>query len=607
NVSRVNSIIFTFVKINSWTWTKSSDIESSFYYQIGASLFASNIGTGHFLGLAGTAVTSGIAIGAFEWNVVTLPEYLKKRFGSYRIQLLLTLLYLFLYVFNDISLEICAGAMFMRMVLGLDVYLATIVLLTITGIYTITGGFAAVVYTNTLHAGIMVLGSVLLTGFAFKEVGGYRQLLNNYLNAKPSIIREGNWTAKPECYLPRLDSFHIFRDPITGDLPWPGIVFGVSIISLYYWCSNQIFVQRCLAGKNLSHVKGGCVLCGYLKLLPMFVIVMPGMISRILYPEKVACVVPSECEKHCGVRAGCSSMAYPVLVKELLPRGVRGLMLAALLASLMSSLTSIFNSASALFTMDIYTQMRPTATEKELMVTGRFFVIILIAVTIFWVPIIETTHSEQLFVNMQAVLSSLVPPIAAIFLLAMFCRRVTEQGAFWGLTGGLLIGSLRVVSMIAYGPQSCSANKCPPIICNVHFLYFAIFLFVASLLAMLGISVYTDPIPDKHLLGLCWSLRKEERVDLDADVQGKRSRPTFPAQESQSCLWEVCSMFCGLEPRPGPKLAPEKANMEEMEPGATPEGTEHSDKAESPCWRNIANICGFLLILTTVLCHVFYH
>lgn len=243
----------------------------------------------------------------------------------------------------------------------------------------------------------------------------------------------------------------------------------------------------------------------------------------------------------------------------------------------------------------------------------RFFVIILIVVTIFWVPIIETTHSEQLFINMEAVLSSLVPPIAAIFLLAMFCSRVTEQGAFWGLAGGLLIGFLRMVSMTVYGPQSCSANnKCPPIICDVPFLYFAIFLFIVSLLTMLGISVFTDPIPDEHVLGFCWSLRKEERVDLDAEVQGKRSIPTFHAEpdvfkESQSCLQEVCSVFCGLEPRPGAKLAPEKANMEEMEHGATPEGTEHSDMAELPCWRNIVNTCGFLLILTTVLCHVYYY
>ncbi|XP_070484270.1 sodium/glucose cotransporter 1-like isoform X7 [Equus przewalskii] len=431
--------------------------------------------------------------------VVTMPEYLRKRFGGYRIQFLHAILSLFLYIFGDILVEVCTGAMFMKLIWGFDVYLVTTVLLTITGIYTITGGFAAVVYTDTLHAVIIVLGSVLLMGFAFKEVGGYQELLHKYLDAKPRITQEGNWTAKPECYIPRLDSFHIFRDPITGDLPWPGIVFGVSILSLSYWCTNQIFVQRCLAGKNMSHVKGGCLFCGYLKLLPMFSIVMPGMISRILYPDQVACVVPSECKKHCGTRTDCSPIAYPVLVVELLPDGVRGLMLSAISASLMSSLTSIFNSANTLFTMDIYTRIRPTATEKELMVTGRFFVIILLVVTIAWVPVTETAHSEELFEYMQAVMSYLTPPIAAIFLLAVFSKRVTEQGAFWGLTGGLLLGFFRMILEFIYGTWSCPANnKCPLIICSLHYLYFAISLFLVSLLTMLAISLFTDPIPDKH-------------------------------------------------------------------------------------------------------------
>ncbi|XP_030191696.1 sodium/glucose cotransporter 1-like [Lynx canadensis] len=570
------------------------------WWPIGASLFASSIGSGHFMGLAGIGATSGIAIGAFEWNapfllcvlgwifspiyikagVMTMPEYLRKRFGGFRIQFLLAILYLFLYIFNKILVEICTGAMFMRLVLGLDVYLATIILLTIMGIYTITGGFAAVVYTDTLHAAVMVLGSILLTGFAFQEVGGYQELLNKYPHSKPDPIHEGNWTAKPECFIPRLDFFHIFRDPVTGDLPWPGIVFGVSTLSLYYWCADQIFVQRCLAGKNMSHVRGGCVLCGYLKLLPMFSIVMPGMISRILFPDKVACVVPSVCERFCGTRTGCSSIAYPVLVVELLPEGIRGLMLSALWASLMSSLTSVFNCASTLFTMDIYTQIRPMATEKELMVTGRFFVIILLAVTILWVPIMETEYSERLFEYTHAVMSYLTPPIAAIFLLAVFCKRVTEKGAFWGLTGGLLIGFSRMLSEFAYGPWSCGANsKCPLIICGMHYLYFAVILFIVSLFTILGISLFTDPIPDKHLHRLCWSLRnsQEERVDLDAEIQRRRPAPQAhpgekdpnPAgdafEETQGCFWKAWNAFCGLEPQPGPKLAPEEVAKERME------------------------------------------
>ncbi|XP_029778074.1 sodium/glucose cotransporter 1-like [Suricata suricatta] len=570
-------------------------------WAIGSSLFASSIGSGHFMGLAGIGATSGIAIGAFEWNapillcvlgwifspiyvkagVITMPEYLRKRFGGFRIQLLLAVLYLFLYIFSRILVEICTGAMFMRLVLGLDVYLATIALLTVTGIYTTTGGFAAVVYTDPLHAAVMVLGSVLLMGFAFQEVGGYQELVNKYPYSKPDPIHEGNWNAKPECFTPRLDFFHIFRDPITGDLPWPGIVFGISTLSLYNWCTDQIFVQRCLAGKNISHVRGGCLLCGYLKLLPMFSIVMPGMISRILFPDKVACVVPSVCERFCGTRTGCSSIAYPVLVVELLPKGVQGLMLSALWASLMSSLASSFNCASTLFTMDIYTLIRPMATEKELMVTGRFFVIILLAVTILCIPIMETEYSERLFEYTHAVMSYLTPPIAAIFLLAVFCKRVTEKGAFWGLTGGLLIGFSRMLFESAYGPWSCGANsKCPLIICGVHYLYFAVILFIVSLFTILGISLFPDPIPDKHLHQLCWSLRdsQEERVDLDAEIQGRRPAPQAQPdilEETRGCFWKAWNAFCGLEPQLGPKLAPKELAKERMEHGTISTGIEH--------------------------------
>ncbi|XP_045675757.1 sodium/glucose cotransporter 1-like [Phyllostomus hastatus] len=614
------------------------------WWLTGASLFASNTGTAHFMGLAGTAATSGVAIGASEWNapfllcilgwvfspiyikagVVTMPEYLRKRFGGCRIQILLATLHLFLYIFHKISVEICTGAMFMRLVLGLDIYLVTIVLVTITGINTITGGFTAVVYTDTVHAGVMILGSILLMGFAFKEVGGYQELLRKYLNTKPSITQEGNWTANPECYLPRPDSFHIFRDPITGDIPWPGVVFGLPILSLYYWCTDQIFVQRCLAGKNMSHVKSSCVLCGYLKLLPMFTVVMPGMISRILYTDKVACATPSECEKHCGARTTCSPIAYPMLIVGLLPKGARGLMLSTLWASLMSSLTSIFNSASALFTLDIYTQMRPMASEKELMVTGRFFVIILLALTTTLVHIVQTAHSEQLFDYTQAVMSYLVPPIAAIFLLAVFCKRVTEQGAFWGLIGGLLIGFVRMVSEFVQGPQTCASDnsKCPPIICRVHYLYFAILLFLVSLFTMLGISLFTDPIPDKHLHRICWSLRNspEERVDLDAEVLERRhALGAQPAvfREPQSCLWKALDVFCGLEPKLGHRLAPEEVAMEKMkklgalseEPELSDmwEGTKHQDTLESPFWRRVINVSGLFLILVTVLCYILYH
>ncbi|XP_077016278.1 sodium/glucose cotransporter 1-like isoform X2 [Tamandua tetradactyla] len=590
---------------------------------MGASLFASSFGSSHFMDMAGKGASSGIAVGAFEWNavfllylvgwifvpiyikagVVTVPEYLRKRFGGCRIHFFFSILTLFFYIFSRISVEIFSGTVLMKLVLGLDVYLAILSLLAVASIYTITGGFAAVVYTDVLQTSVILLGSVLLMGFAFMELGGYQSLLDKYFHALPSMVSEGNWTAKPACYIPRPDAFHIFRHPITGDLPWPGLVLGFSILSLCSWCTDQMTVQRYLAGKSISHVKGGCILCGYLKLLPMFTIVMPGMASRILFPDKVACVVPSECQQYCGTRTGCSAIAYPLLVMELMPNGLRGLLLSALCASLMCSLTSVFNSASALFTLNIYPWIRPVATEKELMVTGRFFIILLLAASLAWVPIVEMAHGKQLFEFMHSVTSYLAPPIAAVFLLAVFCRRVTEQGAFWGLAGGVLIGFSRLVTEFAYGRQTCSgSSSCPVIVCDVHYLYFAIILFVVSLFISLGISLATAPIPDKHLHRLCWSLldSQEERVDLDAGTP-RRTVPQpkgHPGQvrDTQSCLLKAWDMFCGLDPKPGPKLAPGEEATRETE----------GNTWETPLWRKVTNACGVLLLGLGVLGHMYY-
>ncbi|XP_056146284.1 sodium/glucose cotransporter 1 isoform X2 [Lampris incognitus] len=415
---------------------------SMVWWPIGASLFASNIGSGHFVGLAGTAAATGIAIGGFEWNalivvvilgwvfvpiyikagIVTMPEYLKKRFGGQRIRIYLSVLSLFLYVFTKISADMFSGAIFINQALKLNIYVAVIALLLITALYTVTGGLAAVIYTDTLQTIIMIVGSFILMGFAFHEVGGYENFQTSYMAAVPSVTTNISET----CFTPRADSFHIFRNAVTGDLPWPGLVFGLTIQATWYWCTDQVIVQRCLSAKNMSHVKAGCILCGYLKLLPMFLMVFPGMISRILYPDEVACVEPSECNKYCGASVGCSNIAYPKLVVDLMPDGLRGLMLSVMLASLMSSLTSIFNSASTLFTMDIYTKFRRSATEKELMIAGRVFILVLIGLSIAWIPVVQSAQSGQLFDYIQSITSYLTPPIAALFMLAIFCKRVNE-------------------------------------------------------------------------------------------------------------------------------------------------------------------------------------
>ncbi|KAJ7987221.1 hypothetical protein DPEC_G00336500 [Dallia pectoralis] len=597
---------------------------SMVWWPIGASLFASNIGSGHFVGIAGTAAAAGIATGGFEWNalvvviilgwlfvpiyikagVVTMPEYLRKRFGGQRIRIYLSVLSLFLYIFTKISADMFSGAIFINQALGLNIYVAVILLLSITALYTVTGGLAAVIYTDTLQTVIMVVGSFILMGFAFNEVGGYDNFQTRYMEAIPFVT---DVNISKSCYTPRPDSFHIFRNAITGDLPWPGLVFGLTIQATWYWCTDQVIVQRCLSAKSLSHVKAGCILCGYLKLLPMFLMVFPGMISRILYADEVACVEPEKCIASCGTPVGCTNIAYPKMVVDLMPNGLRGLMLSVMMASLMSSLTSIFNSASTLFTMDIYTKIRGSASERELMLAGRLFILVLIGLSIAWIPVVQSAQSGQLFDYIQSITSYLTPPIAATFMLAIFCKRVNEPGVFYGLTIGLAIGLSRMIAEFAYGTGSCvSPTNCPEIICGVHYLYFSIILFTISCVLIISISLMTKPIEDKHLHRLCWQLRnsKEERVDLEKDNWTENQDSDSDSMDIESepakepnCFKKAVLSFCGLEKTKAQKLTPEQ--QAEIQRKLT-------DTSEKPLWRNVVNANAIILLCVCVFFHGFY-
>uniref|UniRef100_A0A8C0F365 Sodium/mannose cotransporter SLC5A10 n=1 Tax=Bubo bubo TaxID=30461 RepID=A0A8C0F365_BUBBB len=402
------------------------------WWPIGASLFASSEGSGLFIGLAGTGAAGGIAVTGFEWNgcecslslwqIVTMPEYLQRRFGGERIQMYLSGLSLLLSIFTKISTDLYSGALFVQVCLGWDLYLATVLMLVVTGLYTIAGGLAAVIYTDALQTLIMVLGAIVLAVKAFNEIGGYPNLEEAYLKAVPSKI-----VPNTTCHLPRADAMHLFRDPVSGDLPWTGMTFGLSIMATWYWCTDQVIVQRSLSAKSLCHAKAGSILASYLKMLPLFVIIMPGMISRVLYPDTVACVDPEECARVCGAAVGCSNIAYPKLVVELMPSGLRGLMIAVMMAALMSSLTSIFNSSSTLFTMDIWRKLRPGAGERELLLVGRVVTVVLVALSVVWIPILQSSSGGQLYVYIQAVTSYLAPPVTAVFVLAVFWPRANEQ------------------------------------------------------------------------------------------------------------------------------------------------------------------------------------
>uniref|UniRef100_A0AAQ5Z1I0 Sodium/glucose cotransporter 2 n=1 Tax=Amphiprion ocellaris TaxID=80972 RepID=A0AAQ5Z1I0_AMPOC len=538
------------------------------WWPVGASLFASNIGSGHFVGLAGTGAASGIAVGGFEWNalfivlllgwlfvpvyltagVITMPQYLKKRFGGTRISLYLSVISLFLYIFTKISVshpvDMFSGAVFIQQALGWNIYVAVIALLLITALYTVTGGLAALMYTDTVQTFVIIAGAFVLTGFSFAEVGGYSALVAKYSSAVPRNVTSldpQRYNISSKCYFPRQDAFSLLRDPTTGDLPWPGVLFGIAIVGGWYWCTDQVIVQRCLAARSLTHVKAGCIMCGYLKLLPMFLMVFPGMISRVLYPDEVGCVVPEDCKRVCGTEVGCSNIAYPKLVVSIMPNGLRGLMLAVMLAALMSSLASIFNSSSTLFTMDIWTRIRPQATERN--VIGNK------SVSICWIPVVQAAQSGQLFDYIQSVSSYLAPPIASVFLLAVFVKRVNEAGAFWGLIGGLVMGLCRMLPEFWFGTGSCIfPSYCPFLVCGIHYLHFAIILFFCTSVLVLLVSYCTEPIEDQHLHRLVFSLRhsKEERKDLDWEQEepGRRAR-----READERLRENHSSDAGKQER----------------------------------------------------------
>uniref|UniRef100_A0A8C4I6X3 Sodium/glucose cotransporter 2 n=1 Tax=Dicentrarchus labrax TaxID=13489 RepID=A0A8C4I6X3_DICLA len=587
------------------------------WWPVGASLFASNIGSGHFVGLAGTGAASGIAVGGFEWNalfivlllgwlfvpvyltagVITMPQYLKKRFGGTRISLYLSVISLFLYIFTKISVDMFSGAVFIQQALGWNIYVAVITLLLITALYTVTGGLAALMYTDTFQTFVIIAGAFVLTGFCKYD------LYSNIFNLP-------RYNISPHCYTPRQDAFNLLRDPTTGDLPWPGVIFGIAIVGGWYWCTDQVIVQRCLAARSLTHVKAGCIMCGYLKLLPMFLMVFPGMISRILYPDEVGCVVPELCKMVCGTEVGCSNIAYPKLVVSIMPNGLRGLMLAVMLAALMSSLASIFNSSSTLFTMDIWTRIRPQATERELIIVGRVWVLCIVAISICWIPVVQAAQSGQLFDYIQSVSSYLAPPIASVFLLAVFVKRVNEMGAFWGLIGGLLMGLCRMLPEFWFGTGSCIfPSNCPYLVCGVHYLHFGIILFFCTSVLVLVVSYCTKPIEDQHVSNFVLTVLRLTTVFM---VRKKRShsqeeiKPTYTQnstnsshfsvaqEEAKSGICHLVRRFCGG----GGSEAPEQD---------APEAPEKlPDISEDPVWKYTVDANALIMMTVAVFMWGYY-
>lgn len=467
----------------------------------------------------------------------------------------------------------------------------------------------AVIYTDALQTLIMVVGALVLMFLGFQEVGWYPGLQERYRLAIPNVT-----VPNTTCHLPRPDAFHMLRDPVSGDIPWPGLIFGLTVLATWCWCTDQVIVQRSLSAKSLSHAKGGSVLGGYLKIMPTFFIVMPGMISRALYPDEVGCVDPDICQRVCGARVGCSNIAYPKLVMELMPIGLRGLMIAVMMAALMSSLTSTFNSSSTLFAIDIWRRLRRKATEQELMVVGRVFVVFLVVVSILWIPLIQSSNSGQLFDYIQSVTSYLAPPITALFLLAIFCKRVTEPGAFWGLMFGLGVGLVRMILEFSLPAPACGeVDRRPAVLKDFHYLYFALLLCGLTAIVIIAVSLCTAPIPEEKLARLTWWTRECPHPGLQEEVfESSLERSERPVEEchggsgaaensSQSkeqpgalcrslgkLLW---GWFCGLSGNPEQNLSPsEKAALEQK----------LTSIEEEPLWRSICDINAVILLAINI-------
>ncbi|KAM7538185.1 hypothetical protein Aperf_G00000079452 [Anoplocephala perfoliata] len=494
---------------------------------------------------------------------------------------------------NWIPADLYAGGLFIQQAMQISIYPAVILLLVISALFTIMGGLTAVIWTDFAQTVIMIVGAFYLTIRSLHLTGGLESMFYHYLNAIPNTTRvyrstlfkpdRSNFTSLnpdlygsnmdrqvilkladseaakqgiyAECQIPSSSALNLFKSASSDVLPWTGSVFGLTISSTWYWCTDQVIVQRTLAAKNLSHARGGIILASVLKILPLWLMVVPGMTARVLFADTVACGSASVCKEVCGKPVGCSDIAYPSLVLNVLPSGARGLMLAVMMASLVSSLTSIFNSASTIFTVDIWKLIRPECSDAEVMIVGRVCVIILVGIGIAWLPIVQL--SDELFNYIQSVTGYLAPPICAVYVLAVIWKRTNEIGCFTALVIGLFIGLTRFGWELAYAKTPCGeAIVNPPhYLLKLHYLHFTIILFAITFLVAICVSLISPPLPPSYTRRLVFS---EINTPFDRDLDGpklnvvsdeekQRWLESAPEKPNPSGWRKIFNWFCGIE------------------------------------------------------------
>ena len=474
------------------------------WFAIGASLFVSNISTEHFIGLAGSGATSGLAVGHFEWlaclillllgwvfvpfylrsNVFTMPEFLERRFNR-NCATYLASISVIAYIFTKISVHLYAAAIVLERVVGWSPMTAAIILVVATGVYTIAGGLAAVIYTDLVQTLILLAGAIALTFIGLEKVGGFAGL---------RALVPGNY-------------FHMIKPATDGEFPWTGIFFGAPILGIWYWCTDQVIVQRVLSAKDEGHAKAGTIFAGFLKILPVFLLVLPGLIAYGLYPGMFQVA---------GGKVTNGDIAYPMLVVNLLPKGLVGLMIAALLAALMGAMSSVFNSASTMVTLDFYKKFRPEANELQLVSFGRVATGIMVVLGLLWVPFIHLL-SAQLYIYLQSVQAYISPPIAACFIFGILWPRLNGQGGISSLLVGFVLGAVRFVFEVLDKTRHYDASAIRWLV-DMNFLHYAILMFVICSAVLIGVSL-RYPAPERQkLAGLTFATVADKLDTVDASA-----------------------------------------------------------------------------------------
>jgi SSS family solute:Na+ symporter len=484
---------------------------------IGASIFASNIGSEHLIGLAGTGASSGMAMAHWEiqgWMILilgwvfvpfysrsmvyTMPEFLERRYNT-QSRTILSIISLVSYVLTKVAVTVYAGGLVFQQVFGIDTlwgidffWIAAIGLVLITAIYTVLGGMKSVLYTSVLQTPILLLGSIIILVLGLKALGGWDELMgicsavtiNDYGDHMTNLIRDN-------------------RDP---EYPWLGALITSATIGFWYWCTDQFIVQRVLSGKNEKEARRGTIFGAYLKMLPVFIFLIPGMIAYAINVKTSGGFLPLDANGNV-----LSDAAFPTLVAKLLPAGVKGLVVCGILAALMSSLASLFNSSSMLFTIDFYKRLRPQTSEKALVRIGQIATVVIVLLGILWIPIMRSI-GNVLYNYLQDVQSVLAPGIAAAFLLGITWKRASAKGGMWGLISGIIIGLTRLGAKVYYSNVAdASQTWFKSIFYDFNWLFFSGCMLVFCLLVVIVVSMCTEKPDEKKIQGLVFGTATPEQ------------------------------------------------------------------------------------------------